>query len=222
MKNRMAWIFGGGAVVGLAMVAASLGACSSGGGGEDAGKDTSTGPDTGNKDTGGNPDTGTQDSGDAGTVCDSSIPTIHQTEAGTIYCGFTDAGSLDCPTGQECCLGGKTGNTFAPEQCANWGGVCNNPPPDAGTPIECADIADCTANGQSGKVCCLQGAGAPTMVAGCNYPKISGGSAIVCETPTGNACASGETQICESDSDCPTGKTCTAGKWKLFQLGFCM
>jgi hypothetical protein len=47
----------------------------------------------------------------------------------------------------------------------------------------------------------------------------------VCEGTAGGttatACAAGETQVCSSQADCPTGTTCTAGKWKLYQLGFC-
>jgi len=220
MKNRMAWVLGGGAAVGMAMIAASLGACSSGDSTtKDAGKDVTTTTDAG-KDTGTTADTGTQDTG---TTADcGSIPKLHPVEAGTIFCGYTDAGGLNCTTGEQCCLGGKTGtNTYAPEQCATWGGPCDNPPPDGGTVIECGQNADCTVNGMDGGVCCLKGAGAPALVSGCTYYKSAGGTAISCEAPTNGACAAGETQICEQDSDCPQGKTCTPVKWKLYQLGFC-
>jgi hypothetical protein len=96
-------------------------------------------------------------------------------------------------------------------------------------------VTDCTGAGFSGAVaCCLQGATAPAIVPGCTYPRAKAGTAVVCEgTPGGDAgtdaaatttgtCAVGEVQLCSSQSDCPTGTTCTAGKWKIFQVGFCM
>ncbi|MGH7294782.1 MAG: hypothetical protein ACRELB_07615, partial [Polyangiaceae bacterium] len=162
------------------------------------------------------------------------IPSLHQNEAGAIYCGFSDAGSLNCPTGQECCLGGQISGTFAAEQCATYGTACTNGgSPDAGTgnsaaiDIACNQISDCTANGNSGATaCCLQGAKAPAPVTGCGYDKSTGGNAIVCEGSSGGGtatpCAAGEIQICSSQADCPTGTTCTPGKWKIYQIGFCL
>ncbi len=227
MKKQLAWILGGASLVGLGMIA-SLNACSGDTATNDGGLKDSTTKDQSTTDTG-TPDTGSQDGGtDTGTGAEcGSTPTLHPTEAGTIYCGFSDAGALDCPTGQQCCLGGKSGTTFDPEKCMTFGATCDNPSPDASTspgiPIECGQNSDCTANNLSGNVCCLQGATAPAVVSGCTYYKATGGTAIKCETASAGACTgSGDVQICSSTADCPTGKTCTPMKWKIYQMGFCM
>jgi hypothetical protein len=226
-KQQFAFILGGTWLVGMAGIAA-MGACSS---------DDSVVKDSGTKDQtsfdGGNKDVVTQDQNvgdgpgpDTGNPDCGSIPSLHTSEAGAIFCGFpADGGSsFSCTTGNQCCLGGKVGSNFLPEDCTTWGGACDNPPPDAavpGVPIECNQNADCTANGKSGNVCCLQGAGAPAQVQGCGYFKSQGGTAILCEQ--GTTCTGAtDIQICEQTSDCPNGKTCTPMKWKLYQLGFCM
>jgi hypothetical protein len=98
--------------------------------------------------------------------------------------------------------------------------------------IACNQTSDCAANGMTGSVaCCLQGAKGPNPVTGCGYDKASSGTAVVCEATTGGTttdagymvgtCLAGETQICSSDTDCPTGTTCKPGKWKIYQIGFC-
>ncbi len=228
MKKQLAWILGGASMVGLGMIA-SLNACSGDTQGTDAGGKDSTAKDQAVDNA--VPDTGTQDAGnDVVTSGDcGSTPTLHTSEAGAIFCGYLPDGgpSFSCTTGQECCLGGKTGNTFAPEKCDTFGAVCDNPSPDASTSpglaIECNQNADCTANGKTGNVCCLQGASAPAQVSGCSYYKATGGTAIACETANAGACTGGtDVQICSSTSDCPSGKTCTPMKWKLYQLGFCL
>jgi len=230
MKKQIAWIFGGLSVAGVAMVA-SLNACSSGDDStvKDSGTKDSTGTDTGTPD-GGTTDSGTKDTGvDTGTPDCGSTPTLHVTDAGSIFCGYDDGGSsFSCTTGNQCCLGGKQGNNFLPEDCVAWGAACDNPAPDAGSsnavPIECEQNADCTANGHANNACCLQGASAPTAVTGCGYYKAVGGTQVVCETPSdaGACTGSGEVQICSSDGDCPAGHTCTPMKWKLYQVGFCL
>ena len=231
MKKQFAWILGGAWFVGMGVVA-SMSACS----GDtnpatDSGTKDSTAQDSGNKDVSTQDQNNGNDTGttDAGTAECGTTPTLHVSEAGAIFCGYpADGGSaFSCNTGTQCCLGGKLGSNFLPEDCVTWGNACDNPPPDAsspGLPIECNQNADCTANGKANNVCCLQGATAPAIVQGCGYYKSSpGGSAIVCEQGTGGACSgSGEIQICSATSDCPTGKTCTPMKWKLYQLGFCM
>jgi hypothetical protein len=175
-------------------------------------------------------------SSDAGADC-GTTPGSHASEAGTIFCGFDDAGDLYCPTTQQCCLGGGIGGgNFAPEECAAYGAACTNGGGDSGSntqpiAIACEQIADCKANGMAGATaCCLQGAkcaagytceGTPGA---CPYPKFSDGTAIVCEGDGGGAttaCQAGETQICGATADCPTGQTCVFGKWKILQLGFC-
>jgi len=125
--------------------------------------------------------------------------------------------------------GGIGSGVFAPDVCATFAAACTNGGgADAGTneqpiQIECTQVADCHANGLTSTACCLQGAKTST-VAGCGYPKFSDGVEIACEGTGGGSvtpCAAGEVQVCSSQSDCPTGTTCTAGKWKLFQLGSC-
>jgi hypothetical protein len=165
-----------------------------------------------------------------------STPHQHLTEAGSIFCTFGDAGDVFCPTGQQCCLGGSLGKGagYAPDECAPFGGSCDNPADGGGIPILCNQVSDCVANGvTAATACCLQGA-SMNAIKGCNFPKYSGGTAIVCEGDGGapaagdsggsaaGECAAGEVQICIEDSDCPAGKTCTYGKWKIYQLGFCM
>lgn len=177
-------------------------------------------------------DTGT--AADTGTTTDGAVncgsnPTLHADSAGTIFCGFDfDAGAdLNCTTGHQCCLGGLLdGGAFAEQACSTWhaGGTgCTNPPGDS-IGIACGQNADCTANGFSGNnvACCLQGAQGPAVPAGCTYPKATYGTAVVCESTSGTGCAAGEIRICSATSDCPTGMVCTPGKWKLFQVGFCM
>jgi hypothetical protein len=168
---------------------------------------------------------------DAGINC-GSMPTLHPSQPGDIFCGLgADGGAIQCLASfgdGMCCLGGKLGNGtggYAPDMCSPNAMVgCPNGGEDAGGTaaigIQCNQVADCTANGfQGAGSCCLQGATVPTVVPGCGYVRSKGGTAIVCETNA--VCAAGEVQICSSNVDCPQGTTCTAGKWKIFQLGFC-
>jgi len=223
MKRTLAWILGG-ATVSMLGVGATMVGCSSGGGGTDSGT-----PDVTTQDTG-TPDVNKTETGpmDSGADCKDN-PDLHPTEAGTIFCGYNDAGTgFSCSTGQQCCLGGSTGSdTYAPEGCYTWGGACPNPPPDGGAPIECEQTSDCYANTdggtEAGLVCCLEGATAPAVVAGCQAGdlKSSDGKGIFCEQ--GSACTnSGALQICEQNSDCSGGKTCVPMRWKIYEIGFCM
>lgn len=160
---------------------------------------------------------------------------LHQSDGGTIFCGYNGDASVTCTTGDQCCLGGGLGPSggYAPDECAAFGSTCTNGDnPDAGTdysegiPIECNQIADCVANGQTGATaCCLVGAKGPDPVTGCTYNKYSDGTQVRCEGSSGGtatACLAGETQICSSNADCPTGTTCVAAKWKVYDLGFCV
>jgi hypothetical protein len=228
MKKQFACILGGAWLLGMGAIA-SMGACS---GDDTTNKDSGTKDqsvtDTGNKDVA-QQDQNSGDTGsDAGTADCGSIPSLHTSEAGAIFCGYQPDGgpAFSCSTGMQCCLGGKVGQNFLPEDCVTFGGACDNPPPDAsspGLPIECNQNADCTANGKTGNVCCLQGASAPALVQGCGYYKSSLGAAITCETASAGACTgASDIQICEQQSDCPSAKTCTPMKWKLYQLGFCL
>jgi len=184
-------------------------------------------------------DTGSSADGGDGAVVDASCgstPSLHVDTAGSIFCGYDfEAGAdLTCATGHECCLGGSIGGgNYAQQACSGWsanGMGCTNPPDGGAIGIACSQISDCTANGATGATvaCCLQGGTVPVDPPGCTYPKSTLGSAIVCETSgSGGAaiagtCAAGEIQICSANTDCPTGKTCIAGKWKIFQVGFCL
>jgi hypothetical protein len=167
-------------------------------------------------------------SSDASVDC-GSIPSLHVDPAGTVYCSYgADGGELECTGQQECCLGGSVGGgVYAPQQCAPFGTTCTNGGDGGSSPaiaIECAQISDCTAKGVTGATaCCLQGATGPAPVAGCGYSKATEGTAVVCESDGGTGvCAAGEIALCSQNSDCATGKTCTAGKWKVFQIGFCL
>jgi hypothetical protein len=216
---------------------ASSGNDGSGGSDSSAAPDSGSAPEastadtgTGSNDSGADSDTGSPQDGGAPVDC-GSTPTLHLDPAGTIFCGYgSDGGKVDCLTGTQCCLGGEIGGgVFAPEQCTSRAATCDNGgQPDAGgslaIPIACMQIADCTANGVTGaSACCLQGGSSPSAMS-CSYPKAKDGTAVVCETggASPGTCAAGETQICSSQSDCPSGTTCTAGKWKLFQVGFCL
>ena len=142
--------------------------------------------------------------------------------------------------GQQCCLGGAEGTSFAPDGCYTYGSTCTNGGGgDSSTneqplPIECNQISDCAANGNSGATaCCLQGNAkcatgytcGSSQTGACPYPKYSDGTGVACEGTggggTATACAAGEVQVCSSQTDCATG-TCTFGKWKIVELGFCL
>ncbi len=217
----------GGALTETACSSSSNGSSSGGsgsgsGGGSDASMDSASTGDTGMEE-----DTGTSSGGGdggAGVDC-GSIPSLHANTPGDIYCGYgaPDGGDLDCLTGSMCCLGGSIGGgQYAPQVCGTWnaaGSGCTNPD-GGGIGIACNQISDCTANSDAGfGACCLQG-GSEAMVAGCGYPKAKDGNAIACESTA--TCAIGEIPICSSQADCPSGTTCTAGKWKIYQIGFCL
>jgi hypothetical protein len=211
--------------------------------GDDASTGTSSGDTTGSSsgDTTGSSSGDTTSSGasSSGTTAScKSAPSLHADPAGSIYCGFgaADGGSLTCGTGQQCCLGGKVGGAYEPQVCGTFGQACENPGPDAGSPaipVQCAQVADCTANGIQNAACCLAGAEAPApegALPACASSglKVSGGNSIMCEVSSSPApasgapaCAAGEAQICSADSDCPTGQTCIPMRWKVIELGFC-
>lgn len=249
-------------ILGAASLAASgsMTACGSssggnsggGSGGSSGGSGSSSGAtdDSGVDATGSSSGSGSGSGSSSGSTTDGGSssgckadPTLHPGTGGSIFCGYTDAGSFNCPTGQECCLGGTMGTGYAPEMCATFGATCTN-----GTgplPIECNQPQDCAANGMANAVCCLWGgATAPAPVSGCDSGdlKSTKGSGIKCEMPTastsdagsgdggasdagmatGGSCATGEMQVCEAPGDCPTGKTCTPIRWKLYEIGVCL
>ncbi|HEY8087473.1 MAG TPA: hypothetical protein VIF09_06500 [Polyangiaceae bacterium] len=156
---------------------------------------------------------------DAGTC--GATPTLHPGTPGSLYCGP----GLTCSGGDECCLGGQLSpGQFAPEQCAPRGSACSNGSTSPGgtpaIPIACSQVSDCTANGVTGAVaCCLQNATAPAEPPGCTYPRSTLGSAVACES---TPCGPGEVTLCTTQADCPAHTTCTPGKWKIYQVGFCL
>jgi len=207
----------------------SSGSSSGGGSGGSSGSSSGggSGGSSGSGSGGGSGSSSGSSSGGVDAGC-GAPPSLHQSPAGTIFCAFLpDAGVVDCTTGQECCVGGEIApGQFAPQECAAFAGPCTNGSADAGIgpiPIECNQLSDCAANGLSSTACCLQNAKV-SIVAGCGYSRLSDGSGVVCEGTGGGgvtACAAGEIQICSAQSDCPTGTTCVAAKWKLFQVGVC-
>jgi hypothetical protein len=226
--GKSIWLFGASATVAACVV--GVGACSSDsatGNPSGATEDASVGSDTGSSSGGDSGSSNTDSGGDTTDAGCGSSPKLHADTAGSIFCGYSDAGAFSCATGQECCLGGEiTKDVFAPEACAPFGTECTNPV-DGGLQIECGQVSDCAANGVANAACCLQGATAPTIVTGCSYYKASRGNGVVCEPgpDAGGAvpsCAAGEVQVCSAQADCPTGKTCTPMKWKLYQMGFCL
>jgi hypothetical protein len=234
-------VLGSALVVAAGGVSATACSSSSGGGGTPT-KDSGTTPDStsGNNDSGGgNEDTGVPPS-DAGTGADCKNVSLHQNPPGAVYCGYDDAGNtFSCTAdagGAQCCLGGEIApKTFDPQVCVPFATTCTNQSAnlDAASttpavPIECNQVSDCVAAGQAhASACCLQGGTGPNQVSGCGYSKATQGTAIVCEGDAGTAggatnCAAGEIQICSSQADCPSGTTCTAGTWKIYQIGFCL
>jgi len=206
---------------------------SSSGGGGDGTTSSSSGSGSGSS-SGSTGDDGGSEGGN--TTCDSSIPMLYKNAPGELYCfKGADGGTLDCVADSGtgwCCYGGALGGgQYAPQMCGAGPTDCTNGgSPDAGgsaaIPIQCSQIADCAQNGAPGATaCCIQGATQPATVSGCGYPKSTHGNAVVCEGDgggtTATACAAGEVQICSSQADCPSGTTCTAGKWKTFNIGFC-
>jgi hypothetical protein len=171
------------------------------------------------------------DGGGPGSGADcGNIPTLHPNAPGDIFCLGMGTNGLTCSTGTECCSNAD----YTENTCISWNDHSTGcPSPAIG--IACNQVSDCyAANGSPFPpwtlACCLQGA-SMAPVAGCGYPRAKDGTAVVCEwNPGANApgypgavaCAAGEIQICQSQADCPVGKTCTPGEWGSFQVGFCM
>jgi hypothetical protein len=183
---------------------------------------TGSGGATTSSSTGGATTTTTGSGGTTTSTCKSD-PSLHTQAGGSIYCGFdADGGNFSCVTGQQCCVGGNLGgNMFAPDECATWGSMCQNPSPTSAQAVPCEQPEDCTANGMSGAICCLMGS-TPAQVPGCDAKdlKASGGTGTKCMAAT--TCGAGNTLLCLQDTDCPTGQTCHAFRWKIIEMGACM
>jgi hypothetical protein len=126
----------------------------------------------------------------------------------------------DCLAAQQCCQyqGAPTG--APPSQCVATASACPAPPANYITiDWECDVNSNCTA-----KKCCMFGKdGGTTSVVtdnNCSTGELLralnvGGTK--CET----ACAAGEVQLCENDSDCLAPQKCTAFPTNAKQLGVC-
>jgi len=230
-------------VLGAAFTVAAGGfaatACSSNspavtGGGYDSGtvRDSSTGNDSGNT---GNDSGMMGDDGGTGVDC-GKTPELRPGDGGTIYCPFAaDAGQyvtcsssgfchLDCPTATTyCCIGGGTSPNYYTSACQTIGQACDNPPADAGhggRPVQCEEAADCQGGDAGAMICCATG-GLPAQVPGCSYAKESPGfKATTCVS--GTTCPSGQFQVCSTNAECGSGKTCQVFKALGVDLGYCM
>jgi hypothetical protein len=226
--STMALFLGGALVCGVGGI--GLAACSSDSntgnptGGDSGGNhDGTTGSEGGGGDGGAIDSGGNEGGGDsAGGCTHGNPPSLHVSDGGptSLFCGFkaNDAGTLYCdPHTQNCCVGGSMGTGFADPTCNTKGVACVN-----GTmpkEIDCEDSNDCPV---VGSICCYTGP-VPTLDPTCNYYRATSGISTHCVDPdAGTACASGEQQICSSNAECPSGKTCTPFKTIYFGLGFCM
>jgi hypothetical protein len=200
----------------IAMAGVGMAACSSttnvqnplpnaeGGGGDGQGGPYADGyvppgDDSGNPgDDGPNPGDGGS-SGDCGKVA-----TLHENDGAVgPYCPFADAGTIGkhCPALQECCVP-HFPQDKSPQVCLAQGADCTPyfTVPEAGIPVDCEEDNQCP----SGKVCCV------TMAAfgqdpGCtNYfgSKLKGAFCVT-------ACAAGQFHVCQNQSECTSGTTCT-------------
>lgn len=200
----------------------------SGAGGSSSGSASSSSGSSGSSDGGSSGSSGGP--GDGGGGPDAGCnppPTLMPNPPGVLQCGPADGGTLECTASSGsgvCCLGGPVGGgTYLPDFCRPNPADCSVNLPDSGSalPIECWQVADCTASGIGGaQSCCIQGATPPTRFPGCSYLRSKGGTGVMCETTA--ACPMGSVQVCSSQADCPAGTTCQAGYWKIFDVGFCL
>jgi hypothetical protein len=223
MISRVAFVLG--SLVSVAAVASFASACSS----KSSGGGTTPPVDSGTMQS--------DDSGiaDAGADSCGSSPSIHAGEAdGGIYCPFgpeneagTEQTTLYCGSGGSpaklCCIGGELASgSYPPSNCA---ASCSFQATSGNTTIQCEDPnTDCP----SGNICCGGAEKTIEQVEGCGYYKLSDWVYTKCESAktcaaSATAPATGaEFQVCASQAECPSGKTCTPFKAKGIDLGFCM
>jgi hypothetical protein len=210
MKKQIAWIFGGAALVGLGM-AGSLSACSGDNTKADAGgKDATT--DTAKQDSGGQ-DAGNDVINDVNTADCKKVPANapFTTDSGP-FCPFGGDGSTfaPCNTGEHCCLPSTGSSTCSGTACVFSNDASTN------SDFQCNETNDCNA----GEVCCENAGSEVQQDPGCTtYDYVSKQHGTSCVS---TSCPSGQAQVCGSDSDCPTGKTCFPTNTKAIWLGVCI
>jgi hypothetical protein len=220
-------------VLGSAVVTCAAGAgvaaCSSSSGtGEPTGNydsgaaDTSTG-DAGAQDSAPNGDS-SSDSSTADAAC---APTLHVSSPdGGIYCPFSKDFTVDggeyayCTTGtQSCCL---SPSSDAGLSTCETTGSC----PTGFSQWQCAGPEDCVG---TNNVCCLTSGPTESSTTCTGTLKTEGFDNTRCTTAgecTGTVEAGMYTDdqfiTCEQQSDCPSGKTCTAVKTTGTPIGLCL
>jgi hypothetical protein len=214
MKLRTMAFAGAGAML-IAAVGVGIVACSSdsGSGTPSSGTDASTTTDTGTHvdahvdatDSGPVP---VVDAGPGAPDCGRAPPTFHPVDAGTgPYCphsGVGDAGNNTCPVGETCCE--HAADAGQPSSCQAAACAASD------TSWACQDPNNCG----GGQVCCAIAASAG-QDPGCSFYFLSKFKGTACRT----ACATGELTVCESDAQCPSGKTCQNVTAKGGSFGFC-
>jgi hypothetical protein len=146
------------------------------------------------------------DANDAATC--GTPPVLHPETKPGVYCPFTSGGAVTCAAGDQCCeppIGAATAST-----CQAAGSAC----PAAGSSVwQCEDAIDC---GGATPVCC--GVGAVTLDVACGFRRGSGFTGSHCAA----SCGAGEVIVCETQAECPPGKTCTPFKTQGLGLGTCL
>ncbi len=147
----------------------------------------------------------------------SKVTTLHPPNLdagpGTIYCPFsatTDGGKNEycTPETQHCCETPE--GATEPSACTATGTAC----PTGSTDWGCEDpVSDCP----SGQVCCAPGASIGLGTPGCgNFAhKMTGTACVAAGSCTGIT-------LCTSDSECPSGMTCTPFGKAGNDVGGCM
>ncbi len=177
---------------------------------QDSGVDTGRESDSGTADSSSPQDSGTP--GDSGTADCGSFPTLHPESMPGVYCPFSGNPSITCMAYQECCE--TPAGAGSPSTCEMFGSTC---PVANSITWECEDPIACMGNpGAAGPVCC--GQGSVQLDSNCGYHYGSGFMGTVCAA----SCAAGEVTICETQSECPSGTTCTPFKTKGLQIGACL
>jgi len=135
-------------------------------------------------------------------------PTLHPPGFTGPYCPFmADAGTTSCAPGQTCC----EYPVGAPSTCVARGTMCPTMGGVSAVSWECDAPSQCG----GGAMCC--GNGTPMVRPGCSYFEVRPAQGTSCAA----TCGTGQYVVCEANSDCPTGRTCTPLKSEGQSIGFC-